>query len=383
MNARVVAGVVGLAVVLTAASAGTATAARADRSSAPRVDCTPGPDGAVRTVDVPLEEGATDWAVHAAGTRVVVLGRGYSFHNDHLAGVALDCARGRWVEMPHAPFPSYVGSRGAVWTGRVLLVIGVPCRPDPEDIESVRCRPPYRLAATWSPTTNRWRRLALHGSQFATERYEYGDVIALGMSRGRAVYAYDTPRHRRIAFIDPLTGRTSEAAVPRAATLQCVVDGRITASTEDGSGLTAVWTGRRWTPTVAPPGATPQAAPVRIACTDNTLAVFPQRLSAPGAEVPVATFDAAHRVWRALPPAPVGGVSGNPAVARGPLAAALATPEPPHVWTSDGTSPWRDHALPTGWFWTDTQASPQAFGDGFVVSIAPVAEAPRIGFVGP
>jgi hypothetical protein len=343
------------------------------------VDCTPTPDGAVRGVDVPLEQGATDWAVHSAGGRVFVLGRGYSFHNDHLAGVALDCARGRWVEMPHAPFPSYVGSSGAVWTGRVLLVIGVPCRPDPEDIEQVRCRPPYRLAATWSPTTNRWRRLALQGSPFAAERYEYGDVIALGMSRGRAVYAYDTPRHRRIAFVDPRTGRTAEAAVPRAGTLQCVVDGRVTASTEDGSGRTAVWTGRRWTPAVAPSG----AAPVRIACTGNTLAVFSQRLSAPGAEVPVATFDAAAGVWRSLRSAPVGGVSGNPAAVRGARAVALATPDPPHVWTSDGTGPWVEHPLPPGTQWMDTLTTPQPFGDGFVVAITPVVEAPRIGFVGP
>lgn len=385
MQNRAVAGVIGLAVVLaTSLGASPASAGRADRSPAPRVGCTPGPDGAVRAADAPLEPGATDWTVHAAGGRVFVLGRGYSFHNDHLAGVALDCARGRWTEMPHAPFPSYVGSDGVVWTGRELLVIGVPCRPDPQDIESAVCRPPYRLAAAWSPRTNRWRRLALRGSPFATERYgyrgyAYGDVIGLGMSRGRAVYAYDRPRGRRVGLVDPRTGRTSELTPPRGSMLQCVVHGRITATTEDGSGRSSVWTGRRWTAAVAPSLPTP----VRIACTGGTLAAFPQRLSAPGADEPVATFDPAGGVWRSLPPAPIGGASGNPAVVRGSTAVALAAAEPPRVWTSDGTSPWREHALPVGWYWTDTLHTPQPLGDGFVLAIAPVAETPRIGFVGP
>jgi hypothetical protein len=360
------------------------SAASVGRSPVPRVECTPGPDGAVRAVDAPLEQGATDWRVHAAGGRVFVLGRAYSRRNDHLAGVVLDCARGRWTEMPHAPFPSYVGSDGAVWTGRELLVIGVPCRPDPQDIESAVCRPPYRLAATWSPTTNRWRRLALRGSPFATERYgyrgyAYGDVIGLGMSRGRAVYAYDRPRGRHFALVDPRTGRTSELTPPRGSTLQCVVDGRITASTEDGSGRTSVWTGQRWTTAVAPPRPTP----VRVACTGGTLAAFPRRLSAPGSDEPVAAFDPTGRVWRSLPPAPIGGASGNPAVVRGSTAVALATEEPPRVWASDGTGPWREHALPAGWYCTDTLHTPQPLGDGFLVAIAPVAETPRIGFLGP
>lgn len=358
---------------LIALACGPGVAAAATEPTAP-VDCSPGPDGAVRELRVPIGR-ATQPTVHAAGTRVVVLARRRDGSSTSIVGAALDCARGRWTRIPAAPFASDLANRGVVWTGRELLVVGVPCSPDYTDVDLRKCDPPFMRAAAWSPRTNRWRTVRLTGSSFGTRRWPAGTAtVGRGMAAGRAVVAFEVSGGQRLARIDPRTGAAEVTERFGFDLTPCVVDGRVTVSR--GDGVTQVWGTDGWST-----GSAPAAAPARVQCGHGMLTALPQTPRPAGADGAIQTFDPFVGRWRALAPSPVAGYPGDGVAAPGASAIALAFISPPSVWTTDVASAWRAHPLPPGWTNLDARSSPQAVGPRFVV--APHGGRPRIGLVTP
>lgn len=371
MRFRQFAAVVGLAVALL--SMGTGTAAAVDRAVSARVDCTSGSGGAVRELRVPIGR-ATAPTVHAAGRRVVVLARRSAGSSTSIVGVVLDCTRRRWTAMPDAPFPSDLASRGVVWTGRELLVVGVPCSPDYTDVDLRKCDPPYVRAAAWSPRTNRWRTVRLTGSSFGARRWPAGTTtVGLGMNVRGAVFEFEVSGGARLAFVDPRTGATKVTERFGHDLTPCVADGRVTLSR--GDGVTRVLSYSGWST-----GSAPAAGSVRVECGHGMLTASPQLPRTAGVEDAIQAFDPYVSRWKALPPSPVAGYPGDAIAAPGAVIA-LAFGSPPSVWTTDIASGWRAHPLPPGWSGLDARSSPQAAGLRFVV--APSGGRPRIGILTP
>lgn len=363
-----------LAVALAASSITAAGAERARRSAAELVDCSPTAGGAVRELRVPLTR-ATNATVHAAGDSVVVLARRRTGSSSSIIGTALDCTRRRWTAMPAAPFASDLANRGVVWTGRELLVVGVPCSPDYTDVDLRKCDPPFVRAAAWSPTRNRWRTVRLSGSSFGRRRLPAGTAtVGLGMAAGRAVVAFDVSGGRRLALVDPRTGTTELTSRFGNDLTPCVTQGRVTLSRWDG--VTQVWGATGWSA-----GSAPAAAPVRVHCGAGLVTALPQAPRPPGADDAIQTFDPAVEKWRPLPPPPVPGLPGDGVAAAGAASIALAFVAPPSIWTTDVATLWRAHPLPVGWTNLDARSSPQPVGARFVV--APYGGPARIGLITP
>ena len=148
-------------------------------------------------------------------------------------GALYDRSTSTWSTIPTAPFSQPLYQAMGVWTGQEAIILGTPCGRAWSDLITPECGKTAVEAAAFSPTRNRWRRLAQFKGPGQAESFDDATVLqgnGLGWTGSQATFIFGNGPISREMLVDPAAGGTTRfMASPDQTDATCMTGGKLVA----------------------------------------------------------------------------------------------------------------------------------------------------------
>lgn len=211
---------------------------------------------------------------------------------------------GRWRSLASPPFDPPARFLAAIWTGRELVVVGMPCTrtvPTADD-HGIACKPARRRAAVYDPRRDQWKQIPMpavapaNTEPITTPVGWTGSQAVFRMAdRDQSLWAYAPAAKRWSHLADPPMGIEN--------TLLCATRGSVAAAVGGSSAAVYDVKTRRWSaPVDVEPVELGAPGPVVDLRTGGTFCAGSHVVSVSGARgVQLsARFDIIGRSWRPM-----------------------------------------------------------------------------------